>query len=185
LVNGAPCVPELHVNGNGALHVNGQAAAHISHAAVNGHATAHHAVNGVVHIQNGHSNAVNGAQHGAEEHMVLLPPQDQHTLAAAGHAVDPSGAQQQPQGGDAAAPSPAIPQPILVISFVSATLTMASCVFNTLLPIYMVTELKLNMRSMGVFDGLMEAFSYVVRMFSGAWRFVTHTHCTWLPELAA
>ena len=62
---------------------------------------------------------------------------------------------------------PGIPQPILIISLVSATLTMASCVFNTLLPIYMVTELKMNMRSMGAFEGLMEGFSYIVRMFSG------------------
>lgn len=68
-----------------------------------------------------------------------------------------------------ALPTPAghIPQPILVISFVSATLTMASCVFNTLLPIYMVTELRMSMRSMGMFEGLLEAFSYIVRMFSG------------------
>jgi hypothetical protein len=62
---------------------------------------------------------------------------------------------------------PGIPQPILIISLVSAALTMASCVFNTLLPIYMVTELKMNMRSMGAFEGLMEGFSYIVRMFSG------------------
>ncbi len=62
---------------------------------------------------------------------------------------------------------PGIPQPILVISLVSASLTMASCVFNTLMPIYMVTELKMTMRSMGVFEGMMEALSYVVRMFSG------------------
>ena len=62
---------------------------------------------------------------------------------------------------------PGIPQPILILSIVSAALTMASCVFNTLLPIYMVTELKMNMRSMGAFEGLMEGFSYIVRMFSG------------------
>ena len=46
-------------------------------------------------------------------------------------------------------------------------LTSASCVFNTLLPIYMVTELRMSMRSMGMFEGVLEAFSYVVRMFSG------------------
>lgn len=62
---------------------------------------------------------------------------------------------------------PGIPQPILVISIVSASLTMASCVFNTLLPIYMVTELKMTMRSMGMFEGMLEAFSYIVRMLSG------------------
>lgn len=65
---------------------------------------------------------------------------------------------------------PGIPQPILVISLVSAALTMSSCVFNTLLPIYMVTELKMNMRSMGAFEGVMEGFSYIVRMFSGGRR---------------
>jgi hypothetical protein len=32
-------------------------------------------------------------------------------------------------------------------------LTSASCVFNTLLPIYMVAELKLTMRSLGMFEG--------------------------------
>lgn len=51
---------------------------------------------------------------------------------------------------------------------------MASCVFNTLLPIYMVTELRMSMRSMGMFEGLLEAFSYVVRMFSGVFT-VLHT----------
>jgi hypothetical protein len=55
----------------------------------------------------------------------------------------------------------------MVISLVSAALTLASCVFNTLLPIYMVTELKMSMRSMGIFEGVLEAFSYIVRMFSG------------------
>ncbi len=47
---------------------------------------------------------------------------------------------------------------------------MASCVFNTLLPIYMVTELKSDMRALGVFEGLLEGFSYTVRMFSGEGR---------------
>jgi hypothetical protein len=36
---------------------------------------------------------------------------------------------------------------------VSMALTSASCVFNTLLPIYMVTELKMTMRTMGMFEG--------------------------------
>jgi len=44
---------------------------------------------------------------------------------------------------------------------------MASCVFNTLLPIYLVTELRMTMQSMGMFEGLLEAFSYIVRMCSG------------------
>lgn len=47
------------------------------------------------------------------------------------------------QPASSSAPSPSqsaveIPRPILIISFISASLTMASCVFNTLLPIYMV-----------------------------------------------
>lgn len=46
-----------------------------------------------------------------------------------------------------------IPKSILVISLVSMALTSASCVFNTLLPIYMVTELKMSMKSMGMFEG--------------------------------
>eukprot|EP00798_Chlamydomonas_sp_ICE-L_P021254 gene21254-28171_t len=60
-----------------------------------------------------------------------------------------------------------VPKSVLVISLVSAALTLSSCVFNTLLPIYMVSELKMSMQSMGMFEGLMEAFSYIVRMFSG------------------
>ena len=30
-----------------------------------------------------------------------------------------------------------------------------------------VSELKMSMRSMGMFEGMLEAFSYLVRMFSG------------------
>lgn len=70
--------------------------------------------------------------------------------------------------GTEAEPAPeSIPASILVISAVSACLTCASCIFNTLLPVYMVTELKMSMRSMGLFEGVLEAFSYIVRMFSG------------------
>jgi hypothetical protein len=36
---------------------------------------------------------------------------------------------------------------------ISMALTSASCVFNTLLPIFMVTELKMTMKSMGMFEG--------------------------------
>jgi hypothetical protein len=74
-----------------------------------------------------------------------------------------------PGGAAAAAPPPpgGIPRSIVVLSCVSMALTSASCVFNTLLPIYMVAELKLTMRSLGMFEGVLEAFSYVVRMFSG------------------
>eukprot|EP00878_Enallax_costatus_P019413 GHUV01020483.1.p1 GENE.GHUV01020483.1~~GHUV01020483.1.p1 ORF type:complete len:614 (+),score=191.77 GHUV01020483.1:715-2556(+) len=78
---------------------------------------------------------------------------------------------QQQQTAVAAAPEPVlvggIPRSIFVLSMVSMALTSASCVFNTLLPIYMVTELKMTMRTMGMFEGMLEAFSYVVRMFSG------------------
>ncbi|MEW5305886.1 MAG: hypothetical protein WDW36_008400 [Sanguina aurantia] len=62
---------------------------------------------------------------------------------------------------------PPIPQPIFILSLVSASLTLSSSVFNTALPIYMVTELKMSMASMGMFDGMLEAFSYIVRMMSG------------------
>jgi MFS family permease len=85
--------------------------------------------------------------------------------------------QQQQQAAAAAAPSASgsdtaeliagIPNPVLVISLVSGSLTMASCVFNTLLPIYLVSELKMTMHGLGMFEGMLEAFSYVVRMFSG------------------
>ncbi|KAG2431419.1 hypothetical protein HXX76_009434 [Chlamydomonas incerta] len=61
----------------------------------------------------------------------------------------------------------AIPGSIWILCCISAALTCASCVFNTALPIYMVSELKMSMRSMGMFEGLLEAFSYVVRMCSG------------------
>ncbi|KAL6756999.1 major facilitator superfamily domain-containing protein [Haematococcus lacustris] len=72
-----------------------------------------------------------------------------------------------PAASSEAAAEGAIPQPIMIICCVSAALTLASCVFNTLLPVYMVTELKMSMRSMGMFEGVLEAISYVVRMFSG------------------
>jgi hypothetical protein len=69
--------------------------------------------------------------------------------------------QQPPQSGsrDAAAPGEpsilggGIPRSIFVLSLVSMALTSASCVFNTLLPIYMVTELRMTMRAMGMFEG--------------------------------
>lgn len=68
--------------------------------------------------------------------------------------------QQQPkqQLAATAAAGPAmmsggIPRSIFVLSMVSMALTSASCVFNTLLPIYMVTELKMTMRTMGMFEG--------------------------------
>ncbi|KAG2437003.1 hypothetical protein HYH02_011435 [Chlamydomonas schloesseri] len=78
-----------------------------------------------------------------------------------------------PAAGGPAAPAPmpagdtAIPGSIWILCCISAALTCASCVFNTALPIYMVSELKMSMRSMGMFEGLLEAFSYVVRMCSG------------------
>lgn len=82
------------------------------------------------------------------------------------HTITPPAAVMPPTPAPAA--QPAIPASIWVISLVSMSLTLASCVFNTLLPIYMVTELKMTMRNIGMFEGLLEAFSYVVRMFSGA-----------------
>jgi hypothetical protein len=50
-----------------------------------------------------------------------------------------------------------IPRSIFVLSMVSMALTSASCVFNTLLPIYMVTELKMTMRTMGMFEGVCQS----------------------------
>ncbi|GIL51782.1 hypothetical protein Vafri_7700 [Volvox africanus] len=70
-------------------------------------------------------------------------------------------------GGDPLKSDSTIPGSIWILCFISAALTCASCVFNTALPIYMVSELKMSMRSMGMFEGLLEAFSYVVRMCSG------------------
>lgn len=62
---------------------------------------------------------------------------------------------QEPAAAAAAGPAliGGIPRSILVLSMVSMALTSASCVFNTLLPIYMVTELKMTMRTMGMFEG--------------------------------
>ncbi|KAG2483605.1 hypothetical protein HYH03_017547 [Edaphochlamys debaryana] len=68
------------------------------------------------------------------------------------------------QPGEAQA---SIPGSIWILCAISAALTCASCVFNTALPIYMVSELKMSMRSMGMFEGVLEAFSYIVRMCSG------------------
>jgi hypothetical protein len=84
-------------------------------------------------------------------HAVRIPLQQQSEQggqAAAGAAAAAP--------GDAAGPammSGGIPRSIFVLSMVSMALTSASCVFNTLLPIYMVTELKMTMRTMGMFEG--------------------------------
>ena len=72
----------------------------------------------------------------------LLQHQQQQQMAAAAAAAE---AAPMMRGG--------IPKSIFVLSMVSMALTSASCVFNTLLPIYMVTELKMTMRSMGMFEG--------------------------------
>jgi hypothetical protein len=88
-------------------------------------------------------------------------------LTAAPHAAKQQHhSQQQQQSGELVAGAAAaaglegsevvrggIPRSIIVLSMVSMALTSASCVFNTLLPIYMVTELKLTMRTMGMFEG--------------------------------
>ncbi|KAG2482223.1 hypothetical protein HYH03_018826 [Edaphochlamys debaryana] len=73
-----------------------------------------------------------------------------------------------------AATAGAVPAPdailgsIWVLCYTSAALTWDSCVFSTaLLPIYMESELNMSIRSMGTFEGLLEAFSYVARMCSG------------------
>ena len=92
--------------------------------------------------------------------------EDDRSSKSVGHSAGPPDSEMD-EPSQTSDQVPGIPQPILIISLVSATLTMASCVFNTLLPIYMVTELKMNMRSMGAFEGVMEGFSYIVRMFSG------------------
>uniref|UniRef100_A0A383WH25 Major facilitator superfamily (MFS) profile domain-containing protein n=1 Tax=Tetradesmus obliquus TaxID=3088 RepID=A0A383WH25_TETOB len=110
-----------------------------------------------------------------QHHAVQVTPQEQqqqqqlqHGSQAAAAAATAGAAVAAP--ADAAGPammSGGIPRSIFVLSMVSMALTSASCVFNTLLPIYMVTELKMTMRTMGMFEGMLEAFSYVVRMFSG------------------
>jgi hypothetical protein len=87
------------------------------------------------------------------------------TAAAADSAAQPSSSQEAAPASSAlvaaatdAEAGPAmigggIPRSIFVLSMVSMALTSASCVFNTLLPIYMVTELKMTMRTMGMFEG--------------------------------
>jgi hypothetical protein len=85
------------------------------------------------------------------------PPSMGQDATASTSTTDSMDLESEPQFGG-------IPKSILIISLVSASLTMASCVFNTLLPVYMVSELKMTMKSMGMFEGLLEAFSYIVRM---------------------
>lgn len=82
------------------------------------------------------------------EQLQHVPPQQQRAGSGsdtAATAVAAAAAAPQIVGG--------IPRSILVLSMVSMALTSASCVFNTLLPIYMVTELKMTMRTMGMFEG--------------------------------
>lgn len=95
-----------------------------------------------------------------------IPAQPQHA-AAAGSAGAARAQQASSHSSHAAGPAAAeaageaapamigggIPRSIFVLSMVSMALTSASCVFNTLLPIYMVTELKMTMRTMGMFEG--------------------------------
>jgi hypothetical protein len=85
-------------------------------------------------------------------HAVPMPLQQGGQAAA----VAVAGAAAAAPAADAAGPammSGGIPRSIFVLSMVSMALTSASCVFNTLLPIYMVTELKMTMRTMGMFEG--------------------------------
>ena len=104
----------------------------------------------------------------SEEHPLLRGG----AAAAAAAPAAAAAASADAEAEAAAQPPPSsvvggVPRSIAVLSCVSMALTGASCVFNSLLPIYMVAELKLTMRSLGMFEGLLEAFSYVVRMFSG------------------
>ncbi|KAI8472200.1 MAG: major facilitator superfamily domain-containing protein [Monoraphidium minutum] len=110
-----------------------------------------------------------GGDHHTQHHEGQQREQ-QHARAADLTPAEPAGAgpaSEAAAAAVAAAPRGGIPRSIVVLSCVSMVLTSASCVFNTLLPIYMVAELKLTMRSLGMFEGVLEAFSYVVRMFSG------------------
>ncbi|GLC58839.1 hypothetical protein PLESTB_001406700 [Pleodorina starrii] len=111
----------------------------------------------------------------ATPHSASQPPQQPQHESPGSSAPPPaptpgSEAPAAAAPGPAAAPAPAdssIPGSIWILCCISAALTCASCVFNTALPIYMVSELKMSMRSMGMFEGLLEAFSYIVRMCSG------------------
>lgn len=97
----------------------------------------------------------------AQHHTAAAAPAGS-VPAAAGAVPTPSSSKEQASSsGEAAAGAEAapamigggIPRSIFVLSMVSMALTSASCVFNTLLPIYMVTELKMTMRTMGMFEG--------------------------------
>lgn len=86
-----------------------------------------------------------------------ISSQQQHRQQQQQPSLQPQQQPSQQQAAVAAAAQPVlvggIPRSIFVLSMVSMALTSASCVFNTLLPIYMVTELKMTMRAMGMFEG--------------------------------
>lgn len=93
-----------------------------------------------------------------DEVLPLLADTAAHPISSQSqHLQQEQQQQQDQQQAAAAAAAPAvmggIPRSIFVLSMVSMALTSASCVFNTLLPIYMVTELKMTMRTMGMFEG--------------------------------
>jgi MFS family permease len=121
--------------------------------------------------------AAAAANNGSSSHDSGEAPSSTAAAAPAGAATEgppppPPAAKAKKQSASAAANAAApivagVPPPVVVLSLVSMALTSASCVFNTLLPIYMVAELKMPMASMGAFEGLLEAFSYAVRMASG------------------
>ncbi|KXZ45371.1 hypothetical protein GPECTOR_55g277 [Gonium pectorale] len=138
-----------------------------------GHGHGHAGLNGAAHLPHLNGAApLHGPAHLSGNHVALTGCGSSSSGNDGGATVAPA-----PPGAAPAAPAPvsaapaapdtSIPGSIWILCCISAALTCASCVFNTALPIYMVSELKMSMRSMGMFEGLLEAFSYVVRMCSG------------------
>ncbi len=60
-----------------------------------------------------------------------------------------------------------IPRSIWVLGFVSLLMDISSEMVHSLLPLFMVTTLGLNMVVVGIIEGLAESTALIVKVFSG------------------
>ncbi len=60
-----------------------------------------------------------------------------------------------------------IPRGVWALGFVSLLMDISSEAIHSLLPVFMVTTLGLNMFTMGLIEGAAEATAFVVKVFSG------------------
>jgi MFS family permease len=64
--------------------------------------------------------------------------------------------------------SPAIPQTVWMLGFVSLCMDLSSELVHSLLPVFLVTTLGASALAVGVIEGIAEATALIVKVFSGA-----------------